>query len=81
MIVPADSPYQTIEEFIDYAKANPGALQLANTGMRNIWQPSVSNCRLALIPIALHRQLLLFWADMLMLSSAPQLKWRLPPET
>lgn len=37
IIVRSDAQWNTIEEFVDYAKANPGAIQLANSGMGNIW--------------------------------------------
>jgi tripartite-type tricarboxylate transporter receptor subunit TctC len=36
VIVPADAPYDTIEEFIEYAKANPG-LKVGNSGVGSIW--------------------------------------------
>ncbi|WP_101842590.1 tripartite tricarboxylate transporter substrate binding protein [Halobacillus sp. Marseille-P3879] len=35
--VPADAPYDTIEEFIDYAKENPGEIQIGNSGTGSIW--------------------------------------------
>ncbi|MCM3715395.1 tripartite tricarboxylate transporter substrate binding protein [Alkalihalobacillus oceani] len=34
--VPADAPYDTLEEFIEYAKENPG-LQMGNSGTGSIW--------------------------------------------
>ena len=37
IIVSADSEYETIEDFINAAKENPGSIQLANAGMGNIW--------------------------------------------
>lgn len=37
IIVRADSRWNTIEEFIAEAKDNPGTVQLANSGMGNIW--------------------------------------------
>ena len=32
LVVPADSPYNTLEEFINFAKENPGELVVANSG-------------------------------------------------
>lgn len=37
IVVSADSAYQTIEDFVNAAKENPGSIQLANAGMGNIW--------------------------------------------
>lgn len=37
IIVPADSKFDTIEDFIQYGKDHPGELQIANAGMGNIW--------------------------------------------
>lgn len=37
IIVPADSPYETMEDFVQAAVDNPGTIQLANAGMGNIW--------------------------------------------
>lgn len=37
IIVAADSPYMTIEDFLDAAKAAPGSIKVANSGMGNIW--------------------------------------------
>ncbi|MFV0412418.1 MAG: Bug family tripartite tricarboxylate transporter substrate binding protein [Oscillospiraceae bacterium] len=34
--VPVDSPFQTIEELIDYAKSNPGKLQYGHAGVGSI---------------------------------------------
>ncbi|MEO8410475.1 MAG: tripartite tricarboxylate transporter substrate binding protein [Propionivibrio sp.] len=36
--VQADAPWNTLQEFIDYAKANPGKLRVANSGPGSIWQ-------------------------------------------
>ena len=33
LFVPADSPFQTFKEFLDYAKANPGKLRVATSGI------------------------------------------------
>jgi len=35
--VPADAPYDTLEEFIEYAKANPGTLNCGNSGPGSVW--------------------------------------------
>ena len=35
--VPADAPYDTIEEFIEFAKANPGKVKVGNSGAGSIW--------------------------------------------
>jgi len=35
--VPADSPYQNWGEFVDAAKANPGKLNVANSGIGKLW--------------------------------------------
>ncbi|MCG1010648.1 tripartite tricarboxylate transporter substrate binding protein [Salinicoccus sp. ID82-1] len=35
--VPADAPYDTIEEFVSYAKDNPGKIQIGNSGTGSIW--------------------------------------------
>lgn len=35
--VPADAPYNTIEEFIQYAKDNPGKVRVGNSGTGSIW--------------------------------------------
>lgn len=35
--VPADAPYNTVEEFIDYAKNNPGKIRVGNSGTGAIW--------------------------------------------
>ncbi|MCI9252833.1 MAG: tripartite tricarboxylate transporter substrate binding protein [Lachnospiraceae bacterium] len=37
IIVPADSKYETMEEFVQAAVDNPGTIQLGNAGMGNIW--------------------------------------------
>lgn len=36
--VPKDAPYDTFQEFIDYAKAHPGEVQVGNSGTGSIWQ-------------------------------------------
>ncbi|KYZ76663.1 hypothetical protein AXX12_09595 [Anaerosporomusa subterranea] len=35
--VHADAPYNTIEEFLDYAKKNPGKVKIGNSGAGSIW--------------------------------------------
>lgn len=36
--VSADAPWKTIEEFMAYAKANPGKVRIGNSGNGSIWQ-------------------------------------------
>ncbi|MFD1067030.1 tripartite tricarboxylate transporter substrate binding protein [Oceanobacillus locisalsi] len=35
--VPADAPYDTVEEFIEYAKNNPGEIRVGGSGFGAIW--------------------------------------------
>lgn len=35
--VPADSPFNTLQELVDYAKANPGELKVGTVGTGSIW--------------------------------------------
>ncbi|WP_080872449.1 tripartite tricarboxylate transporter substrate binding protein [Oceanobacillus timonensis] len=35
--VPADAPYDTLEEFLDYAEEHPGEIQIGNSGTGSIW--------------------------------------------
>lgn len=37
LTVPADAPYDTLEEFIDYAKKHPGEIKIGNAGSGSIW--------------------------------------------
>lgn len=37
LIVPAKAPYNTLEEFVAYVKANPNTVQMGNSGMGAIW--------------------------------------------
>lgn len=37
LTVPADAPYNTIEEFITYAKDHPGEIRVGGTGKGGIW--------------------------------------------
>lgn len=36
--VPADAPYNTIEEFVAYAKQNPGAIKVGHSGPGSVWE-------------------------------------------
>lgn len=38
LIVPADSEWQTLADFVDYCKANPGKVTVGDGGVGNIWQ-------------------------------------------
>lgn len=35
--VPADAPYQTVDEFIQYAKDNPGEITIGHSGVGGVW--------------------------------------------
>ncbi|WP_165862832.1 Bug family tripartite tricarboxylate transporter substrate binding protein [Vibrio sinensis] len=37
LIVPKDSPFNSVEEFVAHAKANPGKLRVGNAGVGSIW--------------------------------------------
>jgi len=37
LTVPADAPYDTVEEFINYAKEHPGEIRVGGTGKGGIW--------------------------------------------
>ena len=37
LIVPADAPYNSVEEFAQFAKENPGQVQIGNSGAGAIW--------------------------------------------
>lgn len=37
LTVAADAPYNTVQEFVDYAKANPGDVTVGNSGAGSIW--------------------------------------------
>lgn len=43
LTVPADAPYDTLEEFIDYAKENPGEISVGNAGTGSIWHIAAAN--------------------------------------
>jgi tripartite-type tricarboxylate transporter receptor subunit TctC len=40
--VPIDAPYNTIQEFLAYAKANPGKVRVGNSGTGSIWHIAAS---------------------------------------
>lgn len=37
LTVPVDAPYNTLEEFIDYAKEHPGEVTVGNSGTGGVW--------------------------------------------
>lgn len=37
LIVPADAPYDSLDEFVEYCAANPDTVQMGNSGMGAIW--------------------------------------------
>ena len=41
--VKADSPWKTIEDFIAYAKANPGKVRVGNSGTGSIWHVAAAS--------------------------------------
>ncbi|AJY47467.1 tripartite tricarboxylate transporter substrate binding protein [Martelella endophytica] len=43
LIVKADAPYQTLEEFVQYAKDHPGEIQVANSGAGAIYDLATTN--------------------------------------
>lgn len=43
LTVPADAPYDTLEEFINYAKENPGQVSVGNAGTGSIWHIAAAN--------------------------------------
>lgn len=45
LYVPADAPYDTLEDFVKYCKENPGKIQVANSGIGSIWH--IGACVLA----------------------------------
>ncbi len=45
LYVPADAPYNTLEDFINYCKENPGKVRVANSGIGSIWH--IAACVLA----------------------------------
>ncbi|WP_176084029.1 tripartite tricarboxylate transporter substrate binding protein [Martelella sp. HB161492] len=43
LVVKADAPYQTLEEFVQYAKDHPGEVQVANSGTGAIYDLATTN--------------------------------------
>ncbi|MEW9122539.1 MAG: tripartite tricarboxylate transporter substrate binding protein [Thermotaleaceae bacterium] len=43
LTVPIDAPYDTIEEFIEYAKEHPGEISVGNAGTGSIWHIAAAN--------------------------------------
>lgn len=37
LIVPKDAPYNSVDEFVAFAKANPGKVKMGNSGIGAIW--------------------------------------------
>ncbi len=37
LTVKADSPFKTVKDFVEYAKANPGKLNVGNSGPASVW--------------------------------------------
>ncbi|MCG8482655.1 MAG: tripartite tricarboxylate transporter substrate binding protein [Clostridia bacterium] len=37
LTVPKDAPYDTVEEFVAYAKENPGTINIGNSGVGAVW--------------------------------------------
>lgn len=42
LTVPADAPYDSLSEFVDYAKNNPGEIRISNSGTGAIWHLSAA---------------------------------------
>ena len=42
LTVPVDAPYNTVADFIKYAKANPGKVRVGNSGAGSIWHIAAS---------------------------------------
>lgn len=38
LTVKADAPWKTVKEFVEYAKANPGKVNIGNSGPGSVWQ-------------------------------------------
>lgn len=38
LTVNADSPWKTVKDFVEYAKANPGKINIGNSGPGSVWQ-------------------------------------------
>lgn len=43
LTVPADAPYDTLEEFISYAEEHPGDISVGNSGTGSIWHIAAAN--------------------------------------
>lgn len=43
LIVPKDAPYDSLEEFVKFAQANPGKIQMGNSGNGAIWHIAALN--------------------------------------
>lgn len=43
LTVPADAPYDTVGEFIEYAKEHPGEVSVGNAGPGSIWHVAAAN--------------------------------------
>lgn len=37
LTVPASAPYQSVEEFLDYARDNPGGVRIGHSGVGGVW--------------------------------------------
>jgi tripartite-type tricarboxylate transporter receptor subunit TctC len=42
LTVPVDAPYNTVQDFLKYAKANPGKVRVGNSGAGSIWHIAAS---------------------------------------
>lgn len=42
LTVPEDAPYDSVEEFVQYAKDNPGEIKISNSGIGAIWHLSAA---------------------------------------
>ena len=42
LTVPVDAPYNTVADFVKYAKANPGKVRVGNSGAGSIWHIAAS---------------------------------------
>ena len=48
VVVQAESPWKTFKEFIDYAKANPGKVQMANSGHAAMYHIGIVGIEMAM---------------------------------
>ena len=51
LYVPADAPYDTLEDFINYCTENPGKVRVANSGRES----RLTMCRMTELPVRLRR--------------------------